>query len=939
MNRQLPPFFDLPILRLLKPVLAFLLQLLARVVNLHAQPISLSASGVGQARLRNKLIYRGSSQVAVAIGMLLAGWLGATGVKNLVSWSPWPQTQTVTASKASGTSTRSELTAMPAATLDTDGDSVVDDLDLDDDNDGILDIVESPMDIFSYNEAGDAVYVFGGIGNGTFKPVSVNSVDVPDAGQSISERSMYGDVNGDGVGDLVHVHEVTAVLYTQLGKGNGTFATAITQSMAFADVGVGASEETFLGDVDGDQLADIVEYNSLANAIWVYKSLGNGTFHTGVRQAITVPAAGYSLGYKSFMGDVNGDGKNDLINVNENDHIYVHLGVGDGTFTGPVTQNITIVDVGAGLSENTFLGDLNGDKTLDIVTFNDVGNFIHVYTGVGNGTFNAVSTQSMTIPDAGLSTGEESFLGDVNSDGNNDIVQINEIGNIIYVYTGNGNGTFNTAVTQSLPVNDIGYSGFEETFMASAYSDIDGDGVLNSLDLDSDGDGIPDNVEAQTTAGYTVPGTSVDAQGRLVAYGTNGLTPVNTDGSGNPDYLDTNSDNDATLDTQEAVITKVNADADHDGLDDNSKTDKNTAAFGPAGANISAGGVLAYYPATGSEVDWRKYPIVAVTVGGNDGWTTDGLIKGTHTLNNCESDGFFRKSPVIDITNTWGGANMPGGFSNMLQSGVDGTQQTFLADVNNDGKLDMLWIFDASGTPAQSGTAAWLGLGDGKFNHIPIIDKGSFTGAVYGGPNIIQAGINTSEATFLVDANGDGKLDVLFVVDGGGNSAQAGTYVWLGNGDGTFAHTSISDVGNFTGTIFGGTNIIQSGYTSNESTHVQDVNNDGKMDIIWIYDGSCVAAASETVVWLGNGDGTFAHTPIIDKGSFGASVLCRCIPESRACISAERAVGANDAISCETITSTSRFGCYECMSRKRQQYRCTDITAVTGRNSQDLWSC
>ena len=36
--------------------------------------------------------------------------------------------------------------------------------------------------------------------------------------------------------------------------------------------------------------------------------------------------------------------------------------------------------------------------------------------------------------------------------------------------------------------------------------DPDGDGIINSLDLDSDGnDGIPDNIEAQTTTGYTAP--------------------------------------------------------------------------------------------------------------------------------------------------------------------------------------------------------------------------------------------------------------------------------------------------------------------------------------------------------------------------------------------------------------------------------------------------
>ena len=40
--------------------------------------------------------------------------------------------------------------------------------------------------------------------------------------------------------------------------------------------------------------------------------------------------------------------------------------------------------------------------------------------------------------------------------------------------------------------------------------DFDLDGILNTFDLDSDNDGIPDNIEAQTTLGYIAPGTFTD---------------------------------------------------------------------------------------------------------------------------------------------------------------------------------------------------------------------------------------------------------------------------------------------------------------------------------------------------------------------------------------------------------------------------------------------
>ena len=89
--------------------------------------------------------------------------------------------------------------------------------------------------------------------------------------------------------------------------------------------------------------------------------------------------------------------------------------------------------------------------------------------------------------------------------------------------------------------------------------DTDGDEIPNSLDLDSDNDGIPDNIEAQTTQGYVAPNAD-DAATYLSNNGVNsaylgGLTPVNTDGVDQVDYLDLDSDNEGADDTTEADIT------------------------------------------------------------------------------------------------------------------------------------------------------------------------------------------------------------------------------------------------------------------------------------------------------------------------------------------------------------------------------------------------
>ncbi len=102
-------------------------------------------------------------------------------------------------------------------------------------------------------------------------------------------------------------------------------------------------------------------------------------------------------------------------------------------------------------------------------------------------------------------------------------------------------------------------------------SDSDGDSIDDRLDLDSDNDGIPDNVEAQSTAGYLAPSgggtamTDADKDGLDDNYDANttlttttasqGLTPGNTDTDSKPDYLDLDSDNDGDTDAIESGIS------------------------------------------------------------------------------------------------------------------------------------------------------------------------------------------------------------------------------------------------------------------------------------------------------------------------------------------------------------------------------------------------
>jgi len=117
--------------------------------------------------------------------------------------------------------------------------------------------------------------------------------------------------------------------------------------------------------------------------------------------------------------------------------------------------------------------------------------------------------------------------------------------------------------------NGPGPDAITGTNIVVTYNDTDEDGIRDHLDLDSDNDGIPDNVEAQPTSGtpgYVVPSGTVDANGLDTAYNGTGLTAPDRDGDGTPDYLDSDSDNDGYTDCEEGITQPVNCPIDYNTL-------------------------------------------------------------------------------------------------------------------------------------------------------------------------------------------------------------------------------------------------------------------------------------------------------------------------------------------------------------------------------------
>ena len=621
-----------------------------------------------------------------------------------------------------------------------------------------------------------------------------------------ASSSAMGDLNGDGLADLVVANECASnsncagSVGILLSNGDGSFQAPVS----YSTIGADASSVT-LADVNGDGHLDILVANQCASAsncnssgVVVLLGNGDGTFQPGVSYGVAGSGA-----FSIVAADLNGDGKLDVVvseqcsssnNCNAGS-VAVLRGNGDGTFQPAVAYNS-----GGLYAFGVAVADLNGDGHPDLVVSNYCFSnsnctygTVDVLLGIGDGTFqSAVSYNSSGYYSRFVT------VADLNADGKPDLIVISQCNNnncdlgSVGVLLGNGDGTFQTASS---------YSAGEQSAYSAAAADVNGDGKLDVIvadqcDYSSDcGDGVVAVLLGNGDGTLQMPST----------YNSGGISlssvlVKDVNGDGKPDILATNGCADNSCSSGSVGVLLGNGNG----------TFQAPISYNPGGAGSFS---MAMADVNG---DGKLDLLVANTCLTNSNCTngTVGVLFGN-------GDGTFQ-SPVAY------GAG-----------GVD-TFAVALADVNGDGKLDLLVANACNNNSScnNGSVGVLLGNGDGTYQAATAYSS---------------AGLY-ADAVAVGDINGDGNPDLVFTNECNGNSCTNGTYgVLLGNGDGTFQAAVSYNSGGVTAT----------------SVALADVNGDGKLDLLLTNqcsDNNCTTG--QVAVLLGNGDGTF-QSPV----TYGTSGL------------------------------------------------------------------
>lgn len=291
------------------------------------------------------------------------------------------------------------------------------------------------LDVVISNDRPDPKLVYLNDGTGHFSPgSSYGQAEWP------TRNATVVDLNADGLADIVVANRTgdrPGASYICFGKGRGQFDAACEKFATESATTITAA------DVTGDGRVDLIVPHRDGGQSHVYVNDGKGTFAGAARVPFGPATAHIRM---SAAADLNGDGRQDLVAIDQETGVAVYFGEAGNRLSAAVP-----IGLGDKAPYALALGDLDGDGKTDIV----VG-YIEarpaVYFNDGSGR---QFTPVLFGDDQGTAYGLA--IGDVDKDGRLDIaVARSEAPNVLYFGGAAGQPTRSPAPTRRV-IQPAGY--------------------------------------------------------------------------------------------------------------------------------------------------------------------------------------------------------------------------------------------------------------------------------------------------------------------------------------------------------------------------------------------------------------------------------------------------------------------------------------------------
>ena len=290
-------------------------------------------------------------------------------------------------------------------------------------------------DLTIIDETSDDLRILLNDGYGDYDAANMEIIPM---GQSTPSPNEGADFNGDGDIDLAVCTAHGNELRVLFGDGDGSFYEQVNYT-----TGQNARGLVVL-DFNGDGAEDIVIVNRGSSNMNLFTNDGTGTF-----TRTTIDPDPNGMGESGLAAvDANNDGIQDLFVGNYTSReIALLLGDGDGNFT--LSEKVSLTN-----NAQPWMiaaGDFNGDGLADVASANSHGHSMTVHFGDGGGHFTA-HTLSVTVPSARFPLAIDA--GDLDGDGDLDLVTSNYETATFAVFENDGSGDFTTSV-KLLPASDL----------------------------------------------------------------------------------------------------------------------------------------------------------------------------------------------------------------------------------------------------------------------------------------------------------------------------------------------------------------------------------------------------------------------------------------------------------------------------------------------------